>query len=140
MQLEDREAQCASLDELLALVAGALIEPIDRAYEAELVDKCEMRCQMPLDYAKLAAFVVTGLEDRERGRDLYAQAAEMLFEVPEFIAVAHGYAAHLGEREQAAEYLEQAAEQASGPAEIIAVAWVARDDLDDAELASKLLN
>jgi len=66
-QLQDDEARCTSLDELLALAARALSEPADRAYAVELVDKCEMHCQMPLDYTKLAEFTAAELGDRVGG-------------------------------------------------------------------------
>lgn len=138
--LESRAADCKSVDDFITLAKEALVDPSDKQYAKELLQKAELQCQMPLEYIATADVVAGELGDLDYASELYEQAEDMLFEVPEFTAFAHGMAVHMGNKDKAREYLKKATDEAKQLPEFIAIANLAQQDLADEELAKSLLS
>lgn len=124
--LQAREADCKTLDQLVALAREAIAEPADKVYARELLGKAEMQCQFPLDYIKVAeAAMAAG--DKDYAKDLYDQAEEASFEGKEFAALGHSLAMVYGDRDKGGQMIEKAAEEAKTQGEYLLLAKYAKD-------------
>lgn len=124
--LQAREADCKTLDQLVALAREAIAEPADKIYARELLGKAEMQCQFPVDYIKVAqAAMAAG--DKDYAKDLYDQAEEASFEGKEFAALGHSLAMVFGDRDKGGQMIEKAAEEAKTQAEYLLLAKYAKD-------------
>jgi hypothetical protein len=85
--LEQRESECASVEDYLRLVDEAVAEPADPDYARDLLTQAEMQCQFPADYVATAQGHPQGLGDSAYAREWLDQAEEACFEGGEFAAV-----------------------------------------------------
>lgn len=130
--LEVREADCETIGDLTDLATEAMRAPADIPYGKRLLEKAEMRCQLPGDYIRVAeAAVFAGR--REHAADLYRQAEAACRESRELAALAHSLATVFGDRERAGLLLQQATESASDLSDLLVIArHPARDPGDEA--------
>lgn len=77
--LEQRESECASVEDYLRLVDEAVAEPADPDYARDLLTRAEMQCQFPADYVATAQGHPQGLGDSAYAREwllrLYSECA-----------------------------------------------------------------
>jgi tetratricopeptide (TPR) repeat protein len=136
--LEAKQADCQSVEDICKLALQALEDPKDEDFAKELLDSAEGDCSFPKDYIAVAE-VYLKMSNKESADEMYEEAEDACFEPMETAQLGYSIALHKGDKEKAKELLESAANDAKKINEILTISNYVNEALGDAELAKELL-
>jgi hypothetical protein len=126
--LETREADCETVGNLANLATEVIKAPVDTPYAKRLLEKAEVRCQLPADCLRVAEGAAFSGE-QAYAVALYQRAEAARLESRDLAALARSLSTVFGDRQWARALLQQASETTSNLPDLLMIARGAAKDL-----------